>query len=256
MQPARWMHVSRWMVAASLALTLDASHASQPVDRVILVRPSGAVVPANLLRLSIEFAAAVEGPVIRRLALSRADGDQIQQPFLDQELWSPSGKVLTILMHPGRVKSGLKARDEKGPILSEGEDVVLTLDGNSIKHWRIGPSDAMGPVPSAWKISAVRVESKQRLVVTLDAPIEGREADYLAIVDSTDEQVEGRAQLTRGEQIWTFTPKARWQWGPYALVARGTLEDPAGNRLGSHFETSVDSPLGAPVDVVVPFEVR
>jgi hypothetical protein len=244
------------MVAAGLALTLDASHANQPIDRVVVVRPSGAVVPANLLRLSIEFATPIEGPVIPRLALSRGDGDQIRRPFLDQELWSPSGTVLTILMHPGRVKSGLKAREEEGPILSEGDDVVLTLDGKPIKRWRVGPSDAMGPMPLAWKISTVRVDSKQRLVVTLDGPIEGREADYLAVVDSTDERVEGRARLTRGEEIWTFTPKARWQSGAYALVARGTVEDPAGNRLGSRFETSVDSPPGAPVDVMVPFEVH
>jgi hypothetical protein len=28
-------------------------------------------------------------------------------------------------MHPGRVKTGLKAQDEKGPILSAGDDVAL-----------------------------------------------------------------------------------------------------------------------------------
>jgi hypothetical protein len=223
--------------------------------RVVLVQPSGSVVPANLLRLSIEFAAAVEGPVLARLALSRDDGSQIEEPFLDQELWSPSGKVLTILMHPGRVKSGLKLREEIGPILSEGEDVALTLDGISIKRWRVGPSDAIGPAPSAWTISPVRVESKQRLVVTLDGPIEGREADYLVVVGARDERVAGRARLTKGENVWTFTPKAPWQSGTYALVARGTLEDPAGNRLGSRFEASVDSPRGAPVDVVIPFEI-
>ena len=55
----------------------------------------------------------------------------MQEPFLEQELWSPSGKILTVMMHPGRVKTGLKARDEKGPILSVGDDVALALDGRS-----------------------------------------------------------------------------------------------------------------------------
>jgi hypothetical protein len=250
------MHVCRWVLAAGLAFALDAAHAGQPMVQVVLVQPSGPVIPVNLLRLSIEFAAGVEGPVLPRLALSRGDGSQIQEPFLDQELWSPSGRVLTILMHPGRVKSGLKAREEQGPILSDREDVVLTLDGIPIKRWGVGPLDTVGPVPSAWKVSTVRVESKQRLVVILDGPIEGREADYLAVVDARDERVVGRAQLTSGETIWTFTPNLPWQSGAYALVARGTLEDPAGNRVGSHFETSVYSPPGVPVDVVVPFEVR
>src|SRR5262249_9538904 len=128
-------------------------------------------------------------------------------------------------------------------------------DGVVVKRWQVGPADTTGPVPSAWKISPLRLESKQILVVTLDGPIEGREADYVAIVNADNERVEGRAQLTSGETVWTFTPQRPWHSGAYALVARGTLEDPAGNRLASHFETSVDSPPRA-LDVAVPFEVR
>jgi len=108
---------------------------------------------------------------------------------------------------------------------------------------------------SQWKLSAVRVESKQALVVALDGPIDGRDADYLAIADARGRRVAGRARLTNGESTWTFTPSAPWRPGAYMLVVRGTLEDPAGNRPGSHFETSIDSPPGAPVDAVVPFAV-
>ncbi len=249
------MYLCRLVSATALAVALGASHAEQPMPRVVLVQPSGPEVPANLLRMSIGFAAPVEGPLLPRLALLRADGRQIQEPFLEQELWSPSGKILTVMMHPGRVKSGLNARDEKGPILSVGDDVALTLDGLPIKRWSVGPADEIGPVASAWKVSAARVESRQPFVVALDGPIDGRDADYLAIADARDRRVAGRAQLTNGENTWTFTPKLPWRPGAYKLVVRGTLEDPAGNRLGSRFETSIYSPPGPPVDAVVLFEV-
>ncbi len=193
--------------------------------------------------------------MLPRLALFHTDGRQIQEPFLEQELWSPDGKILTVLMHPGRVKSGLIARDERGPILSVGEDVTLALDGLPIKRWSVEPTDEIGPVASAWKVSPVRAESKQPLVVALDGPIDGRDTDYLAIADVHNRRVAGRAQLTNGESIWSFTPNAPWRAGAYKLVARGTLEDSAGNRLGSHSETSIYSPPGPPVDAVVPFEV-
>src|SRR5262249_11434031 len=204
---------------------------------------------------SIGFAGQVEGSLLPRLSLLRADGTQVQAPFLEQELWSPNGKILTIMMHPGRVKSGLKARDEKGPILSVGDSVALALDGVPIKRWKVGPADEIGPMASGWKVLAVRVGSKQPLVVALDGPIDGRDADYLAIADVRDRRVAGRAQLTNGESTWTFTPSAPWRPGAYKLVVRGTLEDPAGNRLGSEFETSTYSPPGPPVDAVVPFAV-
>ena len=71
----------------------------------------------------------VQGPVLSRLALRLAGGQAIEEPFLQQELWSPNGKVLTVLMHPGRVKTGLNARDEKGPILSAGMTCCLRSAG-------------------------------------------------------------------------------------------------------------------------------
>src|SRR5262245_53679675 len=249
------MQFCRLVCATAFAIALGCAYAEQPTPRVVLVQPSGAQVPANLLRISIEFASQVDGPLLPRLALLHADATRVQEPFLEQELWSPSGKILTVLMHPGRVKTGLKARDEKGPILSVGDDVALALDGVPIKRWNVGPADEIGPIVSVWRVSPGRVDSKQPLVVAFGGSIDGRAGDYLAIADVRDRRVAGRAQLTDGETTWTFTPSAPWRAGVYKLVIRGTLEDPAGNRLGSRFETSIDSPPGPSADAVLPFAV-
>lgn len=250
------MRCHPWLCAIALAAALACAHAQQPPAQVGLVQPSGPEVPANLLRLSIRFKAPVEGPVLGRLALLRADGTPVQEPFLEQELWSPDSTVLTVLMHPGRVKSGLIAHDERGPILAAGEDVTLALDGQPIKQWHVGPASTTGPAVPAWKLSAVRAASKQPLVVTLDGPIDGRDAGYLAISDARDHRVAGRAQLANGETTWTFVPESPWRAGTYKLVARSTLEDPAGNRLGRRFEMPVHSTPAPAVDAAVPFVVR
>src|SRR5215510_11358979 len=102
------MPLFRQASAIALAVALGTSHAEPPAARVVVVQPSGAQVPANLLRISISFAAQVEGPVLPRLSLLRANGSQVQEPFLEQELWSPSGKILPVMTHPGRVKSAQK----------------------------------------------------------------------------------------------------------------------------------------------------
>jgi len=250
------MRIDRCLSAAALAMALTSAHALPPAPRVALVQPSGPEVPANLLRLSLQFQRPVEGPVLARLALVGPDGTQLQAPFFEQELWSPDGKALTVLMHPGRVKSGLNAHDELGPILSPGEDVILVLDGRPIKRWRVGEADTAGPDATAWTLSAVRAGSRQPLVVSLDGPIDGRDADYLAVADTHGERMAGQARLVHGERAWTFVPSVPWSAGTYKLVARGTLEDPCGNRLGSRFETPAQAPPGAPVDAEIPFSVR
>jgi hypothetical protein len=193
------MPARQWAGAAALAVALGCSHADAAAPPVVVVQPSGPRVPANLLRISIRFATQVEGPVLPRITLLRADGRQIQEPFLEQELWSADGKVLTFMMHPGRIKSGLKARAQRGPILSMGDEVSLALDGRPIKRWSVGPTDEAGPITSAWKVSAVRSESRQPLVVTFDGPIDGRDAGYLAVADADGRRVAGRVRLTVGE---------------------------------------------------------
>lgn len=239
----------------ALATVLQVARAEQPAPQVVLVQPSGAEVPANLLRLSVVFKTPVEGAVLPRIALSHTDGRVLQEPFLQQELWSPDGKILTLLLHPGRVKTGLIAREQWGPILSKGDNVVLTFDGHPIKRWHVGPVDANGPIASAWKLSRVYPDSRQPLIVILDGPIDGRDVNYLAIVRAGDDLVEGQSQLRDGETTWTFTPKRAWEPGDYRLIVRSTLEDPSGNRLGGHFETPIGSSQPTATDAAIAFKV-
>jgi hypothetical protein len=249
------VRLHRLLLGTIFALVLPQVQAWPLEAPVVTVRPSGTVVPANMLRLSLEFATAPEGPVLPRIALSRTDGSELREPFLAQELWSPDGRILTLLMHPGRVKSGLVAREALGPILVPGDDVVLTLDDRPLKRWHVGPPDLHGPVASAWSVLPVSPSSRQSLVVRLDAPVDGRDADYMAIADADDRPVDGHAELLDGESTWTFTPDAPWRAGRYRLMVRGTLEDPAGNRLNGHFETPLDTPDAPAVDASVVFDI-
>lgn len=211
--------------------------------------------PANLLRVSLVFARPVGEQVLPRLALRQANGNVIDKPFLEQELWSPSGKVLTVLLHPGRVKSGLIAHDSDGPVLHAHESVVLTLDGQEIKRWRVGSHDHDGPRPSDWKVGSVRAGTRQPLVVALDAPVDGRNVDYLAVANSSNRRVPGRARLEVGERRWSFTPDAPWTESRYTLAVFGNLEDPSGNRLNGHFESPGAAPEPAAADVYIPLTI-
>ena len=221
----------------------------------VSVAPSGAVVPENLLRLSVRFDAPPQGPALPRLALIGRDGQPLPEPFLAQELWSPDGRTLTVLLHPGRVKTGLVAHEERGAILTAGDEVRLTLDGRAIQSWAVGPRDEQGPQPSSWQLSTVHAGRRGTLTVRLDAAIDALDAGYLAVVDDRQRRVAGRAALVGGETAWQFTPAQPWRAGRYRLMVRGTLEDAAGNRVDSHFETAMDARPGTPVDAQIPFIV-
>lgn len=87
--------------------------------------------PANILRLHLVFPRPMDTWAgLGAVRLEDAWGIDRPGVFVDlpQGLWSACGRILTLLLHPGRVKQGLAARDRLGPALVPGETVTLVLD--------------------------------------------------------------------------------------------------------------------------------
>ncbi len=59
------------------------------------------------------------------MTLLNEKGRKLDVPFLEvgEELWDPTGTRLTLLLDPGRIKRGLKPREDLGPILEAGSEV-------------------------------------------------------------------------------------------------------------------------------------
>lgn len=242
--------------AAMALLAVIVSGAQARPAQLPRVQPAASHVPANLLRISLAFGRPVEGGVLSRLALVHADGSMIEAPFLPEELWSPDGTILTLLLHPGRVKTGLHAREALGPILTAGETVTLTLDKRPLHRWQIDAADTDGPDIASWRIAPVLAGTRRALAVTLDAPVDARAGDYIGIADSKGRRVAGKAVLGGGETRWIFTPAQPWRPGRYRLMVRGTLEDAAGNRVNGRFETTPEAATAPVLDQVRYFTVR
>ncbi|RPH37726.1 MAG: hypothetical protein EHM91_14690, partial [Planctomycetota bacterium] len=105
--------------------------APSPPTVVTAVFPSRDVLPENLLKFYLHFSA----PMSRREAYQRVRlldgaGKPVELPFLEigEELWDRAGIRLTLLFDPGRIKRGLKPREDSGPALEEGKSYTLVVD--------------------------------------------------------------------------------------------------------------------------------
>src|SRR5205809_756454 len=114
----------------SKQFAIPAPPRSEPT-KVTAVYPSADTLPDNQLRFYLHFSAPMSrGEAYSRVKLLKEDGQPVSFPFLelDEELWDKSGKRLTLLFHPGRVKRGLKPREEFGPIMESGHKYTLVID--------------------------------------------------------------------------------------------------------------------------------
>src|SRR5262249_27975304 len=117
---------------------------STPTTGVRHVYPTRNKLPENQLKFYLHFSAPMsQGDSYRHVHLMDAAGKEVKFPFLEleQELWDPSGTRFTLFLDPGRIKRGLKPREELGPALEDGKNYTLLIDrdwpdarGNPLKE--------------------------------------------------------------------------------------------------------------------------
>jgi hypothetical protein len=232
---------------------------SKPTTLVAHVYPSADVLPENLLRFYLHFSAPMsQGDSYRHIKLLDAKGKAVDLPFLelDQELWDPTGKRFTLFFDPGRIKRGLKPREELGPSLEEGKHYTLVIDrswrdaeGNTLKetfrkNFRVGKPDDSQPDPKTWKLKPPAAGTSSAIRVTFPKAMDHALLHRLLwVIDAGGKKVDGKVQVGEREAEWLFTPARPWSEGTYNLVADTRLEDVSGNSIARPFEVDVLRPV-------------
>jgi hypothetical protein len=218
-----------------------------PAPAATVVTPSGPEVPENLLRIELHLDTPLSAPLdMRRVALLDNNGAPIADAFLDLPLAGQDGRAVTLLLHPGRIKTGVGPNLALGPALRTGQTVLLRIDdpqlGRAVqKRWRVGPPLTQRIMPERWALHAVKRNSRQPLRIAFPAALDGGAAPLIALQGPDGQRLAGAAHLQSGEREWRFTPALAWRPGKYLLRVHPRLEDPQGNRLCSAFEQAAQS---------------
>jgi hypothetical protein len=228
---------------------------------LVQVYPSGDSVPENLLRIELRFSAPL-WPALRidQVKLVDLKGVEVKDAFFDLPLPTSDGKKALILLHPGRVKTGVGANIALGRALHDGDSVTLVVNHPALanpfrKHWHVTAFDGESPQPARWTFEPPQSGTRSPLVLHLTKPISSSSEDLIAIRDPNGRQLAGDTCLKYGETEWLFVPTRRWHPGNYAVVVHPDLEDCAGNRSCAPYEANGASRLNDREEAVLPFEI-
>jgi hypothetical protein len=245
-----------------------------PSTRVEQVYPTTGLLPGNQLKFYICFTAPMQrGEAWRRVHLYDASGKLVELPFLElqQELWDPDYKRLTVLFDPGRIKRGLLPLQEAGPAIEEGKEYSLVIDptwhdasGAPLtevfrKTFRVAPADRTPPDTKEWRVTPPAAGSTAALVLDFPKPLDYALLQHLIeVFDAQRRPLPGDISIGPEETRWQFTPAAAWKAGEYQVRVDTSLEDLAGNRIGRPFDVDTFERVERPQKkfVTLSFRVR
>lgn len=244
-----------------------------PPTVVEQIYPTSNLLPENHLKFYIHFSAPMSrGEAYEHLQILDGNGKPIESAFLElgEELWDPAGKRFTLFFDPGRIKHGLKPREDLGPVLEKGKSYTLVIGrgwhdahGNALqgpfrKSFQVGAPVEKLVDPQTWKLELPAAGTNAPLTLLLPMPHDHALLHRLLWVTDDNGRLAGKIAVSDAEQRWQFTPEKPWPAGKYTLIADVNLEDLAGNNLERQFEVDVFRPIEKEIKkktVELPFTV-
>jgi hypothetical protein len=259
-------------VVQDFSLPKPAAEATTVVTGVF---PSTDQLPENQLKFYLHFSAPMSrGEAYRRVHLLDESAKEVDLPFLDldEELWDRQGRRFTLFLDPGRIKRGLKPREDVGPVFEEGKSYTLVIDhewpdaaGNPLrqtfrKQIHVGPPDDEQPDPNNWKVTPPAGGSTEPLVIQFPEPLDHAMLHRVIVVhDSASRLVNGTVTVEDRETRWSFTPAVEWRAGEYTIEVQTDLEDLAGNSIARVFDVDLLEPISRSIKAErwsLPFHVE
>jgi hypothetical protein len=230
----------------------------------IQVFPSADVLPENLLRFHLRFSSVPEvfdvNKDLRLVDGSAAAKTAVAHPFLDlsEGLWSANGLTLTVLLHPGRIKSGLASYEALGaPIQNTrryelqmrvnavlGEVVAANCEWFTLRRFSVTQAFTHSIDANAFVVTPPSAGTRSPLVIEL-GHIADRLAveNFLAVTDDEDVIIPTDVDTSDSETTIQIRPQTTWSAGTYAIHFGSEFEDISGNRFGAPFESKVAIPF-------------
>lgn len=240
----------------SKAYTTPAQPAAATPVSVSAIYPLTDVIPYNQLYFHIRFnKPMVQDPhVWRYVSVINDRGETILNAWRQRAYWLDSGRLLVLMIHPGRVKSGIHYL---GPLFDSGKTYLITMQGARA----VDGSVLSAAYTRAYHIAAPDRHCPSVYIDTANLPHVGsiksltlhfsEQMDYASVWDGTritdahGHNLPCNIEPKPGGSDYILTPQAPWQHSNYTLILKNAVYDLAGNRLDRLFEVTDGSGISA-----------
>lgn len=227
------------IAAAKMAIPTESGSVSA-------IYPLTDTIPENILFFHVRFSQTMkeDKDAWKKVHIINDRGEKISGTWRQRSYWLDSGRLLVLMIHPGRVKSGIHYT---GPVFIKGKAYTIQVDSTLEDQY------GRSLTASAHHRYVVTEEQRQKLqACSVPATLKSgtKEAIEIKFCNGIDYaaactgifmyDAAGKALACTVQQYEECTvriqPVASWPKGKIQLELSGSLYDCAGNRLNRLFE--------------------
>lgn len=238
------------------------------IASVIQIYPIADTIPANILFFHVRFSLPMANDIAGYTHVTITDAAEklIERPWRQRTFWLDSGRLMVLMIHPGRVKTGIHYT---GPVFMPGKKYTISIDrtikdihGNTIKETASKQYIVQQEDRSLPKIESftpvLPAQSFNTLSILFSKGMDhATTTEGIKILDSNNQPVSCTISHQKNDQEISIVPTQRWQKGRYKILFDNIVSDFASNHINRPFEiTDINERLKDTVETNRFFEVR
>ncbi len=210
--------------------------------------PLADTIPYNTLYFHIRFSQPMleDKYAYKHIKMLDEHGVERERAWRQKSFWLDGGKLLVLMIHPGRVKNGIHY---ESPLFDSGKYYMLKVEatikdalGNGIsapytQKFFVKGEDRAIPQLNKYQLKQSSANTRQPIVLSFSEGMDNASVlDGVSVVNEKGNIVVCSIREYVTDGVYQITPKEKWRKGNYTLVIEGDVYDFAGNRMNRPFE--------------------
>jgi hypothetical protein len=215
---------------------------------VVTSYPLCDTIPYNTLYFHVRFSHAMmnDKRAYRYIKMYDDKGIERTNAWRQKSFWLDDGKLLVLMIHPGRVKNGIHY---ESPLFDSGRYYTLTIEsdikdmnGNAIAEaythrYYVKGEDRESPRAYVNKAILPEAKTKQPVILSFSEGMDNASVlDGVSILDAKGTIIPCTVQEKGMDNTYSITPAKAWAKGKHTLLLKSAVYDFAANRINRLFE--------------------
>lgn len=235
---------------------------------VVTTYPMADTIPYNTLFFHIRFSQPMmdDKQAYRHIKIYDDKGVERERAWRQKSFWLDDGKLLVLMIHPGRVKNGIHF---ESPLFDSGRTYTVVvpkdiqdINGNPIaaeytRSYYVKGEDRNMPKASLTATQYTISNSQQPIVLTFSEGMDHASVtEGITIVNEQGDNISFNITAT-DDKHYSIAPASNWSKGKYTLILNGSVYDYAANRINRLFEiTNIEEMEKDKIETKFPFTIK